>query len=341
MSRPRDRASAAGLLPRMEARPWADGVKITYRYHPVGGRPINLGTDRVAAIQRVAQMLGMQDDAGTINDMWRQYKLSPYWLGLADSTRRQYTESSVSMLRVFGPVLVSQIRPADVARYLRVERGQHPTAANLEIALLSVVMRLAVELGMIDRNPCREVARNKVTPKLDAPPAETVAAFLAWAAKRSRPAVVLSAMAEFSALTGCRRGEFIGASWTAVGETEIRLKRLKQRRETWDVIEITPALYGLLERMRAFATDARHGALFPNRKGNPYTESGFKSMWADLQRSAVAAKAIAKPIRFHSLRGHYATEHKRRHGKHADMHRDPGTTARLYDAAVEVKRTAL
>lgn len=49
MPRTRDRHSAEGLLPRMEARPWADGKTVTYRYHPIGGKPMNLGTDKIAA----------------------------------------------------------------------------------------------------------------------------------------------------------------------------------------------------------------------------------------------------------------------------------------------------
>lgn len=341
MNRPRDRASAAGLLPRMEARPWKDGVTVSYRYHPVGGKPLKLGTDRAAAIQRVAAMLGQQDDAGTVNDLWRQYKVSPYWLRLAPGTHRQYTESSVNLLRVFGVVLAAHIRPADVARYLRVERGQHPTAANHEIALLSVLLRLAAELGWIDRNPCREVARNITTPKRDAPEPEALAAFLAWAGARNGQAVVLAAMAEFSALTGHRRGEFLRATWAAVGDTSIRLMRLKQRRETWEVVEINPALAALLTRMRAFARDTRHGALFPNRQGNPYTDAGFKAMWSKLLASAKAAGAVSGPIRFQSLRGYFATQYKARHGHHADLHRDPGTTARIYDAAVEIRRGSL
>lgn len=48
----KDRASAKGLLPLMEARPWADGKTVTYRYHPIGAKPINLGTDRALAIKR-------------------------------------------------------------------------------------------------------------------------------------------------------------------------------------------------------------------------------------------------------------------------------------------------
>jgi len=35
----RERASAQGLLPLMEARPWRNGKTITYRYHPIGGKP--------------------------------------------------------------------------------------------------------------------------------------------------------------------------------------------------------------------------------------------------------------------------------------------------------------
>jgi hypothetical protein len=64
--RARDRESAKGLLPRMEARPRKDGLT-TYRYHVVGGRPLNLGTDRLVAIQRVLDMLGLSSDQGTIS----------------------------------------------------------------------------------------------------------------------------------------------------------------------------------------------------------------------------------------------------------------------------------
>ncbi len=54
MPRPRDRQSATGLLPRMEARTRKDG-QITYRFHPLKadgsrGKPINLGTDKALAI---------------------------------------------------------------------------------------------------------------------------------------------------------------------------------------------------------------------------------------------------------------------------------------------------
>lgn len=68
MSRPRDRASTSGLLPLMEARPWKDGKTVTYRYHPIGGKPINLGTDLPKALQKVLNLNGQGD--GLAHESW-------------------------------------------------------------------------------------------------------------------------------------------------------------------------------------------------------------------------------------------------------------------------------
>ncbi len=46
-----------------------------------------------------------------------------------------------------GDVPAAVIRPADIARYLRVERADAPTRANREVALLSNLMNVAIERG--------------------------------------------------------------------------------------------------------------------------------------------------------------------------------------------------
>lgn len=48
--------SDSDLLPGMEARPHKSGLVVTYRYHPSGGRPINLGTDLAEALESVRRM---------------------------------------------------------------------------------------------------------------------------------------------------------------------------------------------------------------------------------------------------------------------------------------------
>ena len=90
-------------------------------------------------------------------------------------------------------------------------------------------------------------------------------------------------MAEFAALTGNRRIEFLELHWPQVIASEVRLIRGKQRdKQVVEAISISPAFADLLKRLRTLATDDRLGAVFPNRHGNPYTEQRFKAMWSKL-----------------------------------------------------------
>lgn len=341
MNRPRDRASAAGLLPRMEARPWRDGKTLTYRYHVAGGKPINLGTDRAEACRKVLEMLGQADDS--LNAMWKVYQASQAWRDLAEATRKDYAQASGPLLAVLGEVSPAHIRPADIARYLRVERADAPARANREFALLSNLCRLAVERGELDSNPCKQVRPNRLRPRTEAPESDELRGFLAWAqARGDRAALVLAGMAEFVALAGSRRIEFRGLHWTQVSDTEVRLTRAKQRgRDIAERVEISPALADLLDRMRKVAADPRIGAVFPAHGGDCYSDSAFKSAWSRLQREALAAGALRKRIRFHDLRAYYVTMHKRLRDSLPDLHGNPAITARVYERSKQARRKAL
>lgn len=125
----------------MEARTRKDG-QITYRFHPLQpdgtrGKPINLGTDKALAIRQVLDMASRAPDQGTIGQLWRLYEQSPDFTRLADGTKRQYRECWRQLAKVFEHGLAAAIRPADVARYLRVERAAAPVVANREVAVLS------------------------------------------------------------------------------------------------------------------------------------------------------------------------------------------------------------
>lgn len=343
MSRRRDRFSAEGLLPRMEARPWSDGQTISYRYKPIEGPAIALGNDKLAAIRKVLDLLGDNSDRGTLNELWRLFKESPQWKRLSDATRDDYTQASGPLLKVMGKATSAQVKPKAINRYLRVERASAPTRANREFALLSNLMNLAVERGDIEANPCKQVRRNPEAPRTEAPEVEPLGAFLQWAAKRGGQSVVLAGAAEFAALTGNRKVEFRAASWAQVDEKEVRLVRAKQRggKVLVERIERTPALDDLLARLRAVAHDDRLGAMFPNRAGNAYTDSGFKGMWNKLVLAALVEKVIGKRFTFHDLRAYYVTQHKAQRQALPDLHTNPATTARVYDRNKEVKRRAL
>ncbi|MEG0921309.1 MAG: tyrosine-type recombinase/integrase [Comamonas sp.] len=344
MPRKKDRESATGLLPLMEARPWKDGKTVTYRYHPLGRPPISLGTDKNEAIRAVLDMNLKANDQGTIGQLWRLYSQSTDYAKLADITQKQYAEYWGRLAKVWEGGVVKSIKPADINKYLRVYRKGAQTLANREVALLSNLFNLAVELGDIDRNPCKEVRRNKERPRTRLVEAQELSAFTDWAMRRGPSAHVLVGMAEFAALAGSRRTEFLKLHWPQVDEEIIRLTRAKQRGETEkrEIVFIGDALQEVLDRMRAQPGYNPLGAVFRAPKtGNPYSESGFKTMWGRLMDAALENRIIEKRFTFHDLRAHYTTYYKRRYDTLPDLHADPATTARVYERSSEAKRRSL
>jgi integrase len=347
MNRPRDRASATGLLPRMEPRPWRDGKTITYRYHPINGTPINLGTDRAEALRKVLELNGQADDTGSIGRLWQQYQASPAWRDLRERTQADYREYSVPLLAVFETTHAAHITAPDIARYLRVERASAPKRANREISLLGNLIGLAIERGEATHNPCRggQVRRNPERPRSESPSADQIQALAAFAMARQGQWCLIAFAARFAAVVGARQAELLPLHWPQWDDTEVRLQRAKQRKGVVKVepVESSPALAELREQLQALAKDGRLGAVFPNRQGNPYTASGFAAMWGKLMRAAIAAGVIEKDRRFtfHDLRAHFVSEHQKQRGTLPNLHASPTTTAKVYERSRIARRKAL
>ena len=345
MNRPRDRVTSRGLLPRMESRPWADGVTVTYRYHPFEGKPINLGTDRNAAIQKVLDMLGTSADRGTVARLFAQYKETADWKTLGDRTRADYEDYSGPLLAVFGGMRAADITAPMISRYLRVERSQAPVRANREIALLGNLIGVAIERGEAEHNPCRggQVRRTKERPRTRSPERAEIDALVKHAYTKGPQWRIIVMAAEFAALAGSRQIEFLSLHWPAFDTSVVRLRRAKQRGGAVKVenVSVSPALLSLRDRLQDIAHEKTLGAVFPNRQGNPYTSSGFAAMWGKLMREAIAKKVIETRFTFHDLRAHYATQHKATHDTLPDLHANPSTTATIYERSKVSKRKAL
>ncbi len=342
MTRQKDRSSASGLLPLMEARLWKNGKTATYRYHPIGDKPINLGQEKQAAIRRVLDMNDESPERGTVEGLWTLYQDSPEWKRLASNSQADYRQCAKELLKVFGKNNPAAILPSHCARYLRVERAAAPIRANREMALLSNLMNLAVERGDIVANPCKQTRRNFEAPRDYTPDPTALAPFLEWAHARPGQAKIIASMAEFASLTGSRRVEFLHLHWPQVGKDVVRLVRAKQRkRQVVESLTISPALDALLSKLRATASNPTLGAVFPNKHGNPYTDQGFKAVWGRLVNLAIEKKVIERRFTFHDLRAYFVTQYKAETGLLPDLHANPGTTARVYDRTKEVKRRSI
>lgn len=351
MPRTRDRKSAEGLLPRMEARPWADGKTITYRYHPIGGKPMNLGTDKQAALRKVLDLNGQRDSYGSLGWVWEQFQSAPRWLKLADVSRSDYTAAWKQIEPVLGHLPMASIDSPTVARYVHIERAKSPRRADIEKSLLSRLFGHGIKLGVCTVNATIGVEPHGSEPRTEAPDAAVLAKFLEWLARQTPQRQIIGMMAEYASLAGSRRVEFLDLSWPQIDEAAgvVRTKRAKQRgKKRGEVIEhvvITPRLQALIDRLKAVRAERGVDCLyvFPSRDNNAYSDRGFKTLWQRCVVDAIADGALRKDLRFtfHDLRAHYATVHKAVTGTLPDMHANPGTTARVYDRNKVVRRNAL
>ena len=344
MGRRRERASGFGLLPRMEARPRTDG-KVTYRYHPVGGKPVNLGTDRDEAIRQVLGVNAQASSQGTVRALWELYKQTQKWADLKDRTRSDYEIYSVKLLEVMGDVSASVIRPTDIARYLRVERAEAPVRGNREVALLSNLMNVAIERGEIDANPCKQVKKNSERARTEAPEPEELQKFLDWLFRTGAANRTLALMAEFAALAGSRRAEFLDLQTPQIDMDAgvIRLMRAKQHGGSKRVESITmgPSMRDLAKRLLALPRPELSLHVFLNQRGNPLTDTGFSTGWQRAMVAALKEGVIVRRFTFHDLRAYYTTQFKEQHGILPELHANQATSARVYDRSKVSKRSSL
>lgn len=352
MTRPKDRVSSKGLLPRMEARPWSDGVTVSYRYKPISGKPIPLGTDKLAACRKVLDLLGKRDNAGTLGWVWEKFtENSPKWKKLAAGTQADYRLAWKQIEQRFGDNLAANIESTDIAKYVHLERAGSPRRADIEKSLLSRLFGYGITLGACKINPTIGVEAHGSEAKTEAPDAGALAAFLAWLAKQTPQRRIIGMAAEYASLAGSRRIEFLDLAWPQIDEKAgvIRTKRAKQRGkkrgEVVEVLTITPNLQSLIDRLKALRAERGTDCLyvFPTRENNAYSTEGFETLWQRCVLAAIAAGIVTREQRFsfHDLRAHYATVHKQETGELPDLHKNPDTTARVYDRNKEVRRRAL
>lgn len=350
MGRLRTSAAGKGLLDRMQARVWANGKTVSYRYHPVIGNPIALGTDRMAAIRKVLDLLGNSEILGTLKWVWEKFtdeeRPPPRWKKLTNASRLDYQQAWKQLDKVFGKMQISHIDATMVARYVHIERADAPKRANTEKALLSNLFGHGIKLGACTVNATIGVEPHQLEARTEAPADFVLAKFLGWLAQQTPQRRIIGMAAEYASLAGNRKVEFLPLTWpqidrkTKVIRTIRAKQRGKKREQIVEIVNIGPELDALLNRLEAVRPERECLYVFPTRDGNQYTDHGFKTLWQRCVLEAIEKKILSTETRFtfHDLRAYYASKHKRDRGVLPDLHANPETTARVYDRNKEVGR---
>jgi len=180
-----------------------------------------------------------------------------------------------SAIDVFGAMPPSSIRPLHIAEYLRLRGREAPIQANREVSLLSVIFSFGLQWGYVERNPCTGVRRHTEKGR------DRYITDEEFVAVQNIAGDFLSAMMEFAYITAMRKSDILTLRLdqiTAEGVFVRQGKTSKRQLFTW----IADLRCGV-DRAKSLPRPVRGLHLFCNRRGQPYTVTGFNAMWNRVQ----------------------------------------------------------
>ncbi len=258
-----------------------------YWYHRITGE--RLPDDETQRVKRVldinANLDGWRDDAipGSMSDLIAQYRASPEYKRLADSTKSGYATYLGLLERSFSTDPIADI---DAAWLYQVRDGMAdvPRAADLVLSILSVLLNFAVTRGWRQDNPARHVKKLRGGKSYEPWPDTAIERFRDGANPR-----MVWAM-EIAIYTGQRQGDVLAMQW---GDIESGMIAVTQRKTGARLlIPIHPDLAAALNKI-----PRAHLAIVHTERGTPYTPTGFRASFrANLARVGLLG------LQFHGLR---------------------------------------
>lgn len=213
-------------------------------------------------------------------------------------TQQDHLQQAEWLKKVFGHMPAEAVKPSHVARYLDSRLSKDgipaPVRANREISLLSSVYSWAMRRGLAESNPCYGVRRNTERARTRCPSQEEIEAVISVA-----PEVVGLAV-ELAYYTGQRRSDLLKLRLSDLVEQGIQITQAKTGAKL--LIRWSPGLRACIESLKNLPRPIRGLYVICNRRGQPYTDSGFKAMWGRAMDKAVQEGLIQERFHFHDIR---------------------------------------
>ena len=205
-----------------------------------------------------------------------------------------------NLREVFGKMLVLEIRPTHIAKYLDIRGLKAPIRANREIALLSHIFSYAMRWGQADRNPCLGVAKHTEKGR------DRYITDLEFESVKKLASNLIATVMDFAYITAMRRGDILKLRLDQINEEGIWIKQSKTG--TKQLYEWTDGLFDVVARAKALKRPIRGLYLFCTRQGQPYSDTGFKAMWNRVQ--VKWADQGGQRFTFHDIRAKALTDAK-------------------------------
>ncbi|MDE4918334.1 site-specific recombinase XerC [Cupriavidus metallidurans] len=273
---------------------YPDGRSETLSSAPIGDRKAIAEAERIAKRKALDIQAG-QIVAGSVADMIDRFRQDVDPVHYRDQSKegKAVRQAAYDVLaRFFGKMAPSGMKTVHGYQFLdaRAKSGA-PIKANKELSQMSTICNFAVRWGLIDANPFVGMMLNKADKDVRAVSRSQIVRFYLWAIRQGHAYRTMGCAAMFTYLTGFRAAEvrpFHLSGLTDDGVRVVGAKRKKGEAEVVKVRDWSPRLRVVVERAKRTAAETTTKKtvvtslyLFPNRRGQPYSKSGWGSVWQD------------------------------------------------------------
>lgn len=272
-----------------------------YYYHRATGKRIHADPNDGAAFAAEVATLSIDKSQstsearpGTLGGLITSYRSASAFLELAPDTRKGY-QRAFDACKALDPMPLSTIdHPLILGLHERIYRKRGRWLANMTVTVLSVVLGWGLPRGLTDSNAAAGVP--KIRRPRSAPVANRawtereVTAALETATGGLRKAIALAYFA------GLRKKDVVELRATARADGMIGTTQSKTGHQL--AIPEARQLTTVLDEPDAGSGDY----IVLNTLGKPYTRDGLDSVFDQLKRQLVKARAIRPGLTFHGLR---------------------------------------
>lgn len=212
----------------------------------------------------------------------------------AKATQRDDRSGTKLLRTFFGKMAPGSIQPFHIYEYLSERAKKARVRANREKALLSAVFNFMIRKGLVSANPCLGVESLPEYPRERLPERWEIQELLSVAPE------LLRVYVPFKILTGFRQGQILALRKDQLkddGIHYVQTKRGKRRIMIW-----TPDLRAAIDAIGKLPRPVASMYLFCNRKGQPYSPDGFRSIGHRAMAKALQSTRLSERFTEHDLR---------------------------------------
>lgn len=254
-----------------------------------GGASLRLGSDR------------------RLSDVLDAYRASPEWQQLAPSTQKIWVLIVNRIRERWGDTQIERWSMPDQLLDIILWRNQYahmPRTADHQLTVLHHFLAWARLQGEVSVNLAAGI------PRLYRPGGR---AEIIWHEDEllrfcvAAPLPVADGM-RLAALTGLRRADLVGLTWTEIDDLKIARVTLKsRRRRKRAIIPITPALRELLDELATRPRNANVSTVLVHAFGGSWSPASFGYAFAAVRDKLDIRHSDGRKKHLHDVRGTYAT----------------------------------